>query len=105
MTDCTITLSRDQTKLSLYIPSPIKGGHTVLIPPTLAGIEALMKILQRQGADRAQDKTIGTTASPTTVMVEEWLKHNNPTTTATQRAEAFKEKYGLHPDDIELDLT
>lgn len=72
----TIQLS-PQGSIQAYIPGDRSLGHWVDIPLDLNGLEVLKYILTRR--DSAKRKIVGTDASPTQAMIDDWLKTNQVT--------------------------
>jgi len=71
MTDCTISLCA--VGFALTIPSDSSGRtHTIEVPQSVGGLKIIHRVLMDR--QRAADRRIGHVASPTQVMVEQWLR-------------------------------
>jgi hypothetical protein len=70
----------------------IVDGHTLSLPCNLSGMKALRRILRKR--IDAQDKRIGTQASPVQAMVDAWLR-NDAEAKADAIAKLTLEELGL----------
>lgn len=96
MTACTI--HAEGRALVLTIPSPKEGlSHSVEVPCTLPGVKLLHRILTKRAAwNSPMPAYLGTDASPTQLMVEEWLRQD--------REAAAQARLNPELEVIELDL-
>ena len=96
MSDVTISLSGQG--LALTFPSDVSGRtHTLEVPMNIGGLQIIRKALMAR--QREEDRRLGTQASPTQAMVEEWL--------ATERRERKEAAAKVEPSHIiaGLDLS
>lgn len=70
----TITLTPDHSVMQAQLPS----GRMLEVPPTVAGVNALYRILRAQTALPADHPpAMGTDAAPVQSMVDRWLAAGN----------------------------
>jgi hypothetical protein len=60
----------------------VQGTHTIEIPASMAGIKVLTNILHARETASEWSNKIGSKASPTQQMIDEWLKANKATPAA-----------------------
>lgn len=87
-----VSLSAAGEGLEVEMPS----GHTVNVPTNEKGIRFIFMALTEQEMAKASGRPtgIGTTASPTQVMVNKWLK-GNEVKRFTEKGEVMKETLTL----------
>lgn len=98
---CKISLA-PSGQMALEIPSPSGGSHTVEIPFTPAGIDALRRILRKQKeAVVRHEKTLGSDASPNAYQIEKFLREKSAAEVARKGAISSEILSDL---DLTLDL-
>ena len=78
----------------------VDGAHHVEVPATQAGIDIIRNILHARQVATSYNNKIGSAASPTQNMVDEWLRRNK-TSDAPKVPKEPKRKYDL-PLDFEI---
>lgn len=86
-----------------------EGTHTVQIP--IGATEVLVRILMNWKEAQPKARKIGNEASPTQYMVDAWLNSNEArvdvraqAARAAERKRSFEERFGINPDEVELEL-
>lgn len=97
---CNVKIS-PSGNLSLTIPSPTGGEHTVELPWTTKGMEQLRRILREQArATQRRELTLGAPASPSAYQIERFLveKESEAQRKRTQVAEEILDIIGIDLD-------
>lgn len=88
--------------LSLTLPSPSGGEHTVEIPWTEKGIDQFRRILREQAkATQTRERTLGTPASPNAYQIERFLVEKS-TEAQRRRTQAADEILAIIGIDLDL---
>lgn len=96
------TITIEGTFFCLAIPGPERGVHHVRFPISRAK-EMARWLSARQHAQSRNELTIGTTASPTQQMVDEWLRADAQRQAEERdaRLAAMAEEAGISAEEID----